>query len=200
VTQPKVAVLLAGTTRRRRAFKIDEATEYWARFGGDVQFAFTGRPDETEHGLAILEDPDIVVFTGGHPWLFHSRIQAHAPILDRVLELWRSGVPLSGSSAGAMAMCEWRSQLEPHRLFRLVQAFGLVPRSAAAPHFSRYQIRRVAEWTARTHPHVQVLGLEDCTALVGRDGQFRVLGAGHFTMVRHDGVQSHRPGAELALA
>ncbi len=199
VRRPTVTVLLAATAPRRRAFKIAEAAHYWSRLGAKVQFAFTGLPDDAERALAALADPDLVVFTGGHPWLLHARMEG-TPLLERVMELWRGGVPLSGSSAGAMALCEWRQQLQPPRPFRLVPAFGLIRGSAAAPHFDRRTVRQWATWAVRRYPHLQVLGLDDRTALVGRDGTFEVVGAGGFTLLEGNRLCRYPGGAEVRLA
>lgn len=197
--RPEVTVLLAATAPRRRAYKIAEAQRYWAAFGARVRFGFSGRPDDVEQTLAVLADPDLVVFTGGHPWLLHARIKG-TPVLDRVLELWHGGVPLSGSSAGAIALCEWRQQLRPPRPFRLVPAaFGLVRDSAAAPHFDLPAIRRWAYLVVRRHPLLQVLGLSDRTALIGRDGTFDVVGAGSFTRLTGGELRSYPAGAQVAL-
>lgn len=59
VSHPEVAVLLAATTPRRRAFKIAEATAYWRRVGARARIAFTGRPDDVEHALELLQQPGL---------------------------------------------------------------------------------------------------------------------------------------------
>jgi cyanophycinase-like exopeptidase len=199
VSHPHVTVVLAGTSPRRRAFKINEAETYWAQLGGHVSFVFTGAPDETDAGLTALADPDLVVFTGGHPWLFHQRLDQHPQIVDRILDLSNSGVPLAGSSAGAMAMCEWRQRMRPPRPLQLVRALGLVPRSAVAPHFPRYGIPHVASWAIRRHPFLRVLGLQDQTALVGRNGRFQVVGTGTVTVLGQHGPARYEAGAEIHL-
>ena len=181
--KPAVTVVLAATTPRRRAFKTNEATTYWRRLGVDVRFAMNGGPHETERALEALEDPDIVVMTGGHPWLLHARLDG-SPVLRRILELRDRGVALSGSSAGAIAMCEWRQHLQPPRPFQLVRAFGLVRGCAAAPHFDRYGLDRWAAQVSRRYPKLRILGLSDRTALVGRDGAFTVYGSGSVTVLQ----------------
>ncbi|MPZ72186.1 MAG: hypothetical protein GEU74_02985 [Nitriliruptorales bacterium] len=180
---PKVTVVLAATTPRRRAFKTNEALTYWAGLGGRVQFAMNGGQGETERALAALEDPDIVVMTGGHPWLLHRRLD-RSPVWERIVALWQGGIPLSGSSAGAIALCEWRQHLQPPRPFRLVRAFGLVPGTAAAPHFDRYGFQRWAARVGARHPSLRILGLDDRTALMGRGREFTVHGAGGVTLLQ----------------
>lgn len=200
-SRPAVTVLLAATTPRRRAFKTNEATIYWHNLGVDVQVAMNGGPGETERALAALETPDIVVLTGGHPWLLHTRLDG-SPVLRRILELRDQGVPLSGSSAGAIAMCEWRAHLQPPRPFKLVRAFGLVRGCAAAPHFDRYGLSRWGTQIGRRYPRLRILGLDDRTALIGRDGEFTVYGPGGVTVLE-GGKATRIPRAgslELAMA
>jgi cyanophycinase len=196
---PKVTVVLAATTPRRRAFKTNEALTYWTGLGCRVEFAMNGGADETERALEALADPDIVVMTGGHPWLLHHRLEG-SPVWDRILELWQSGVPLSGSSAGAIAMCEWRHDLRPPRPFRLVRAFGLVPGTAAAPHFSRYGLDRWAAQVGVRNPSLRILGLDDRTALVGRGSSFKVYGEGGVTLLQATKRARFGTGAGVDLA
>lgn len=196
--RPAVTVLLAATAPRRRAHKIAEAEHYWSRFGARLRFGFTGGPDDLRRTMGALDDPDLVVFTGGHPWLLHARMEGSG-VLDRVLELWRAGVALSGSSSGAIALCEWRQQLQPPRPFRLVPAFGLIRGYAAAPHFDRRSIQRWATLAVRRHPHLRVLGLADRTALVGGDGAFEVVGAGSFALLADGRLRRYGQGAEVRL-
>lgn len=196
---PRVTVLLAATTPRRRAFKTNEALTYWRSLGIQPQIAMAGGPNETKRALAALDDPDIVVMTGGHPWLLHRRLDG-SPVLDRILDLWRSGVALSGSSAGAIAVCEWRQHLQPPRPFRLVRAFGLLPGSAAAPHYDRYGLDRWAQQVSRRYPQLRILGLNDRTALVGRNGEFTVYGESSITLLQGRQVTRFHRSASLELA
>ena len=196
--KPSVTVVLAATTPRRRAFKINEALTYWGGLGVAVQFALAGGPDETPRALNALADPDLVVLTGGHPWLLHARLDT-SPVRRRILELWRRGVPVSGSSAGAIALCEWRQCLRPPHPLRLVRAFGFVAGTAAAPHYDRYGLNRWVAQVSRRHPRLQILGLTDRTALVGRDGHYAVYGQRAITIVQGPSVAAFAPGASVEV-
>ena len=196
--KPSVTVVLAATTPRRRAFKINEALTYWSALGVGVRFAMAGGPDETRRALDALAEPDLVVLTGGHPWLLHARLDG-SPVRDRILQLWRQGVSVSGSSAGAIALCEWRQYLRPPRPLRLVRAFGVVPGTAAAPHYDRYGLARWVAQVSRRHPRLQILGLTDRTALIGRDGTFAVCGQRPITMVQGRSVQVFAPGSAVEV-
>lgn len=197
--RPVVTVVLAASTPRRRAFKINEALTYWHALGVDVRFAMHGGDNEIERALAALENPDLVVMTGGHPWLLHARLMGTA-VQQRIVELWERGVPISGSSAGAIALCEWRQYLQPPHPLRLARSFGLVPGAAAAPHYDRYGLRHWVSQVSRRHPALQVLGLSDRTALIGGDGNFRVYGRGVVTVVRDRHAATFGAGDDVELA
>lgn len=196
---PTVTVVLAATTPRRRAFKVNEALSYWGALGVAVRFAMAGGPSEEDQAMTALADPDLVVLTGGHPWLLHKRLEG-SPVLQRIVELWHAGVPLSGSSAGAIALCEWRQRLQPPRPFQLVHgALSLVARTAAAPHYDRYGLRHWSLRVSAAYPRLRILGLTDRTALVGRDGDFRVHGAGTVTLLERSQELEVSGGGRLEL-
>lgn len=198
VSRPEVAVLLAATTPRRRAFKIAEATAYWRRLGARARIAFTGRSDDAEHALELLQQPDLVVMTGGRPWLLQARLSA-ALLRERLRALWRSGVPISGSSAGAMALAEWRWSFQPLAPLAVVPGLSFVRGALVAPHYGRHGTDRWAEVTRRRHPHLLVVGLQDRSALIGRDGDWQALGAGSVMLLRGGLRQRHRLGAPVSL-
>lgn len=196
VTRPTVTVLLAASVPERIRAKVAEADAYWPRLGARVRFAFTGGPDGTAEALDALSDPDLVVLTGGRPWLIQRRLTA--PVIERLRQLSDDGVPLSGSSAGAMAMGLWRMDLHPARTPRVRMGMGLV-HGLAAPHYGRHFLHHACRVVAHRHPHVPVLGLPDRTALVGRAGRFEVMGVGGATILHHGRRMHHRRGAVVDL-
>jgi len=194
--RPTVAVLLAATVPARIRAKIAESLAYWPRLGARVRFAYTGVPGETEQALDVLTDPDLVVLTGGRPWLIQRRLTA--PIVERLLCLSDDGVPLSGSSAGAMALGTWRVDLRPNHVPRMRAGLGLVP-GAAAPHYGRHGLHHASRVFAHRHPYVPFLGLQDRTALVGRDGSYEVMGAGSATILHGDTRRHYPAGGQVTL-
>jgi putative intracellular protease/amidase len=196
MTHPTVTVLLAATVPARIQAKIAEAVAYWPRLGARVRFAYTGGGDGTEQALAALTDPDLVVLTGGRPWLIQRRLTP--PVVDRLRRLSADGVPLSGSSAGAMALAEWRLHLQPGRAPRLRPGMGLIP-GMAAPHYGRHATHHASRVIAYRHPGLPILGLQDRTALVGRHGDFQVMGVGGCTVLRGARGRYHPRGVHVTL-
>lgn len=196
LSHPTVAVLLAATVAARIQVKIAESMAYWPRLGARVRFAYTGGPDETERALDALADTDLVVLTGGRPWLIQRRLTP--AIVERLLCLSDDGVPLSGSSAGAMALGTWRVDLRPGRVPRLRAGLGLVP-GAAAPHYGRHGLHHASRVFAHRHPDVPFVGLADRTALIGRAGNYEVVGAGLATILRGATERRYPSGALVTL-
>jgi Peptidase family S51 len=197
LSYPTVTILLAATVPNRIRLKILEATNYWPGLGARVRVCDPGGVRDVEHALRALDDTDLVVLTGGRPWLMRASLTA--PIIRRLRDLSRDGVPLSGSSAGAMALCSWRMHLQPGVTPRLERGLGFVP-GLAAPHYGRHGIHHACRVVAYAHPRMDILGLQDRTALVGRNARYQVMGAGSCTIVRDATRRRYRSGDEVRLS
>ena len=104
-----------------------------------------------------------------------------------MVEAWRSGAALAGSSAGAMALGEWtlvRERMPGDDRRRYLPALGLVPRVAVLPHFETFGHRWV-EGAERAAPRsdVVLLGIGERTAALHVDGAWRALGVGGVTVI-----------------
>jgi cyanophycinase len=76
---------------------------------------------------------------GGDPGLV-VQLLAGTPAWDAIVDAWRGGAALAGSSAGAMALGEWtliRSGMA-HQRRRFAPALGLLPCVAVVPHFDEF--------------------------------------------------------------
>lgn len=129
---------------------------------------------------------------GGDPGLVPKVLQG-SPLWEAVTEAWREGAALGGSSAGAMALGEWTLVRERHtgdERRRYAPALGLVPGLAVLPHFETFG-HRWAEGAVAAAPRddVILLGIEERTAAVWRDGYWICLGVGGVTVINRDGRQ-----------
>jgi hypothetical protein len=193
---PTVTVLLAATVPNRIGAKVLEATNYWPGLGARVRISCPGGVHDTEHTLEALRDTDLVVLAGGRPWLMRAHLTS--PIVERLRQLSDEGVPLSGSSAGAMALCAWRLHLQPGRTPRVERGHGFVP-GFAAPHYGRHATQHACRVIAHLHPHMDILGLQDRTALIGRDGHYQIMGTGSCTIMRGGTSRRYPSGAYVRL-
>jgi cyanophycinase-like exopeptidase len=111
------------------------------------------------------------------------------------------GAVLAGCSAGAMVLADRRMGLRRRLLLppSWQPAFGLVPRVAVAPHYDAWpEVLMVACIIGAPRGGI-VLGIDEETALVGRNGAWQVLGRGRVTVWRGRHRTRHRDGEFVRL-
>ncbi|HET7483423.1 MAG TPA: Type 1 glutamine amidotransferase-like domain-containing protein [Actinomycetota bacterium] len=197
---PRVSIVPVASTPRMLPVAIERAHGYWKRLGGTVAVAL---PRDTDPSPAIeaLDGADIVVLTGG----LADRIipvLLQTGIWDRIVERWRRGSALVGSSRGLIDLFEWRWALRLPRPLRLTRGLGLFGGYVAVPHFDKYALKR---WGPRLGPELHdrdlgLLGLDERTALVGDGTGFTVVGSGMVTVVDDRTVVRYTPGDRLDRA
>jgi len=140
------------------------------------------------------KDPEVVkrasegrffYLVGGDPGLTVVTLR-DTPMWDAILDAWRGGAALAGSSAGAMAMGSWsliRARFRGDVERRFKDALGLVPDVAVAPHFATFGHRWV-EPAQRERPDALILGIDERSAAVWSDGTWRAMGPGSVTVIR----------------
>lgn len=197
VTAPHVVVVPAASSPREVGMVSALARTYWTALDTSVSVAL---PDGggAEHALAAVADADVIVLPGGVPNRLVARLGA-SPVWDMVLRRWHAGAALAASSAGAMSLFAWRLRLYPPHPLDLVPSLGPFDGWVAAPHFSRFRAERWAVPAARWLGGLGVLGLDEGTAIIGRDGRFTVAGSGALTVIESGIATTHRPGATINL-
>jgi len=128
---------------------------------------------------------------GGDPGLV-PKVLAGTPAWEAIVDAWRDGAALAGSSAGAMAFGEWtliRDRMPGDDRRRFQQALGLIAGIAVVPHFDTFGTRWVdTSLEAALGDDVILLGLDERTAAVFVDGRWRVEGAGSVSVI----TRAHR--------
>lgn len=192
VADPVVAVVPLASSLRTRARAVGRAVGWWEDLGAQVLVA----PPETDRVAAVLGVADVIVMTGGVPdRLFRNLVRSRTG--DLIVMRWRAGAALVGSSSGAMVVGALRQSVRPP--FAVHPGFGLLPGVAVAPHHELGVPRRVAAARAWTHPHATILGLDEATGVVGRDGAFDVHGVGCVTVRRGTWRRSWAAGSRIDL-
>ena len=117
---------------------------------------------------ALVAGAGLVYLSGGNPSFLTRTLHATA-VWAAIVEAWRGGSALAGCSAGAMALSasvpEIRQPLQAPQ-----PGLGLVPMVEVLPHFDRisgWMPDLVQRRVASAPPGVQVLGIDEDTAVVG---------------------------------
>lgn len=121
-------------------------------------------------------------------------------VWNAIFEAWRDGAALAGSSAGAMALCShtlirasW-----PNRFNRRpLEALGVVPNTAVAPHYETFGHRWV-DSARRELPGVTLLGIDERSAAVWAKDGWRAAGPGEVTVIAGDRTATFRRGDKVA--
>jgi len=114
------------------------------------------------------------------------------------LEAYQSGALIGGSSAGAMALCQYH--FDPRRQ-SLKPALNLLPDSLVIPHFNTFGKKWVGSIPDLPAGVVQI-GIDERTAAIndGEHGAWNVYGDGSVTITRSDVVLTIQTGGSFKLA
>lgn len=202
-SRPRIAVVPVASSARKMPSTAALARSYWTTLGANVEFVVPD-PRRPIDSYDALHAPDIIVITGGSPDRVIQSLGV-SPLWDRILELWRNGTALSGSSAGSMALLQWRLRLLPPDPFDLVPGLGPLSGYVSLPHYDRYVAghpRRRA-WLERVASRFAgregVVGLDEGTALIGWDSDYRVIGRGAVTVLDGGNWTTHASGSRVHL-
>lgn len=198
-TDPRVAVLPAASTAAMLPATAALARTWWTALGARVTVVHPGALRSVAAADAIAA-ADVIVLTGGVPGRLVAALGA-STAWERVLDRWREGAALSGSSAGAMALLTWRLCLRAPRPLRLTPGLGPLDAHVVVPHFDRLIAQRgLSPWATRAQRRLgglAVLGIDERTALVADGHDVRALGAGTVTVI--DGGRCRLVGAGGAV-
>jgi cyanophycinase len=135
---------------------------------------------ESEALAGLAASAGLFYLVGGDPGLV-VKVLRGSRVWRAMGEARRDGAALAGSSAGAMALCEWslvNAGWPRHDRRRPVPALGLVPGVAVLPHHNAFGHR----WQVVDGPAgLLLLGIDERTAAVW-DGGWRAEGAGVVTI------------------
>ena len=114
---------------------------------------------------------------------------------EAVLEAYRAGAVIAGSSAGAMVMCEF--YYDPNR-GQIVEGLNLVRNSIVLPHhntFGRNWAPRLLQVTQAT-----LLGIDEETGMLDDGGQtWTVYGGGKVTLYRNQQTETYQAGKSFSI-
>jgi cyanophycinase len=151
--------------------------------------------------LYAVRDATGVFLTGGNQLRLSSTLGG-TRLADAVLERFRHGAVIAGTSAGASAMSSHMiafgaSGATPkHRMAAIAAGLGVLPGVIVDQHFQqRNRLGRLLSLIAQ-NPSLLGLGVDEDTAgVVGPDGILEVIGRGSITVV--DGAQSETDAWEV---
>jgi cyanophycinase len=171
----EVLVLPTAAAYEHPGRAVEQAEGWFAAMGGRVRPCMVlSRPDaEDRERSAEVAAARFIYLSGGSPLHLRSVLK-DSLVLDALLEAWRSGAVVAGSSAGAMVLSD--PMVDP-RGGAFTVGLGLVRNVAVVPHYTgeiSSQLRRTLSLVPSDCALV-ALG-EQCAILRDPDGVWRASG------------------------
>lgn len=171
---------------------------HFAHLGAEVEPVLVrdrAAADDPAAAQAIGE-ADLVYLSGGRPRYLLQTVEDTA--VGRALAAaHRRGAALAGCSAGAMALVghawDFRLRMVPFPL-RWRRGMGIAPGLSVVPHYDAWPEPMSALIAFQAPRGSVVLGIDEDTAVVGRDGGWQVHGAARVTVWRGRRRERFRAG------
>jgi cyanophycinase len=195
-------VLATAAGRQRPDLAVRNARAWFKGLGLDVEeLPAIRRSDVTSPKNAELARMGRFFYlVGGDPGLVPKTL-ADTPVWGAIVETWRNGAALAGSSAGAMALGEWtlirdRRPGDAQRRYR--SALSLVLRIAVIPHFDRFGERWVdGALAGAPRDDVVLVAVDERSAALWRDGVWQAFGPGGVTIITRSDRRRFASGEQI---
>ena len=190
-TRPRVAILpTASWPDGEDAFArwATMGVAHFSALGAEVEPIFVRDrvdADDAAHVQAIGE-ADLIYLSGGKPGYLSTMLNGSA-VGWALRQAHNRGAVIAGCSAGAMVLAERHFDLRRRRLawpVRWRDGLGLVPRASVIPHYDAWPEPLCALIALQARRGSVLLGIDEETAIVGRDGSWQVQGRARVTVWR----------------
>ena len=183
---------------------IEQGRAHFSALGAEVEgVELRTREDAFDDACAqAIGEADLVYLSGGKPdHLLDALDGTPAGAAVRAVHL-RGGI-VAGCSAGAMVLAARQPRVGGRRFFRFPtgwrDALGLVERAAVLPHYDAFPEVLAAAVVLAAPRGTVVLGVDEDTAAVGREGIWQVRGRGRVTVWHGRARTRHRAGESFRL-
>jgi cyanophycinase len=185
----------------------DRGVAHFSELGAEVEpvLVRTAHDGADAAALQAIGEADLVYLSGGHPGHL-ATVLLCSPLGDALRAASARGAVIAGCSAGAMALTP--RTMAPRRVVRLpipvlwplrwVDGLDLVP-ATVIPHYNGFPETLSALVVLQAPRRTVVLGIDDDTAAIGRNGVWQVHGAGRVTVWRGRHRERFRPGDAFRL-
>ncbi|MHB8245880.1 MAG: Type 1 glutamine amidotransferase-like domain-containing protein [Acidimicrobiales bacterium] len=172
----EVLVLPTAAAYQRPDKAVECARRWFSALGATVRPLMVLRHEDALEAANVraVAEARLVYLGGGSPLHLLSVLKA-SPLFDALVDAWRGGAVIAGSSAGAMVLCD--PMVDP-RGGAFTVGLGLVEQLAVVPHHEPGGGKLMWRTLELAPAGVPVAGIGERTALIrGADGAWRAAGA-----------------------
>lgn len=178
-------------------------TAHFAALGAEVEPVLVrDRADADDPSAAqAVGEADLIYLSGGKPGYLRRTLEGTA-VGVALQAAHDRGAALAGCSAGAMILAghafEFRARLIPWPL-RWARGLGFAPGISVVPHYDAWPEPLSALIAFQAPRGSVVLGIDEETAVIGRDGAWQVHGAARVTVWRGRHRERFRAGETFRI-
>ncbi len=206
-SRPRVAILpTASAPKGEATFRAwaDMGRSHFAALGAEVELIEVRTVRDGSDGAALqaIGEADLIYVSGGSPSHLRS-VLTGSPLGDAIRAANLRGAAVAGCSAGSMAIAGWLAAFRLRALpwpIRWSAGLDLLPECAVLPHYDAWPEALVALVALQAPPGVMVLGIDEDTAIIQRDGLCEVRGRGRVTVWQGRHRERFRRGESFLLA
>ncbi len=177
--------------------------EHFRGLGAEVEPVLVREAADVADGTCIqaIGEADLVYLSGGKPGHL-AEVLMTSQLGAALVAANARGAILAGCSAGAMVLADRRLEMRRRLLvwpLRWRSALGLVPQVVVVPHYDAWPEPVTALIALQAPRGATLVGIDEGTALVGRDGAWQVHGEARVTVWRGRRRERYRRGDILRL-
>jgi cyanophycinase len=179
--RPDVVVLPTAAAYEHPERAIGVAASWFASLGATARGVMVlNRRDAENTELADeVRSAHFLYLSGGSPLHLRSVLK-DSQVWAALVDAWRHGAVVAGSSAGAMVLCD--PMVDP-RGGALTLGLGLVGHLAVLPHYDTWSEEKAHRTVQLATGHLRIAAVDERTALIrDPDGTWRTAGAGEVTV------------------
>jgi cyanophycinase len=193
-----IFVIPTAAARQAPAKAVATAREWFHSLGTDVEElpVLTRRDASSAKNAELAATARAFYLAGGDPGLVVNVLK-DSPVWDAIVQAWRRGAALAGSSAGAMALCTWsliRNVKPGGHARRALDALGLVPNSVFLPHYNTFGKNWTRMAWEETPDNTIMIGVDERSAAIWDGRHWTAYGEGEVILVADDDVTRFRSG------
>jgi len=186
----------------------DKGVEHFSELGAEVEPVLVRTAEEGHDGGALqaIGEADLIYLSGGHPGHL-ARVLHGSPLGAALVAANARGAVIAGCSAGAMAIASRSMDFRALPLLHIpipfpvkwVAGLALADGLAVIPHYNAWPESLLALLVLQGPRKVAILGIDEDTAAVGRNGVWQVHGKGRVTVWRGRHRERLRAGDAFRL-
>jgi cyanophycinase len=175
--------------------------EHFKRLDADVTALriIDRKSAEDEQYESILENADLIYFSGGDPGYLHATMKDSCA-WRAAQRAWERGAIYAGCSAGAMILSK---RMPSFRLAGTQEGFGIVPVEFIVPHFDAIpSIWKPVIFALQKQLKngQRMIGVDEDTALVGSlNGEWKAMGKSQVHIFTREGRKTYNSGDTVPL-